>query len=55
VGRQEVDDIQESTSAKSSDYECEGHRPLSVIPGDGTEVRRWSTYEQGESRRGEGK
>jgi hypothetical protein len=27
---------------------------LSVIPGDNTEVRRWSTYEQGESRRGEG-
>jgi hypothetical protein len=45
----------ESTSGKSSDYECEGHRPLSVIPGDGTEVRRWSTYEQGESRREEGK
>jgi hypothetical protein len=26
---------------------------LGVIYGDGTEVRRWSTYEQGESRRGE--
>jgi hypothetical protein len=37
------------------DYEYEGRRPLSVIPGDGTGVRRWSTYEQGESRRGEGK
>jgi hypothetical protein len=55
VGRREVDDIQESTSAKSSDYECEGHRPLSVIPGDNIEVRRWSTYEQGESRGREGK
>jgi hypothetical protein len=55
VGRQEVDDIWESTSAKSSDYECEGYWSLSVISGDNTEVRRWSTYEQGESRRGEGK
>jgi hypothetical protein len=26
---------------------------LGVIHGDGTEVRRWSTYEQGENRRGE--
>jgi hypothetical protein len=26
-----------------------------VIPGDGTEVRRGNTYEQGESRRGEGR
>jgi hypothetical protein len=26
---------------------------LGVIPGDGTEVRRGSIYEQGESRRGE--
>jgi hypothetical protein len=40
VGRQEVDDIRESTSASSSDYECEGHWSLSVIPGDNTEVRR---------------
>jgi hypothetical protein len=40
VGSQEVDDIRESVSAKSLDYECKGHRPLSVIPGDGTEVRR---------------
>jgi hypothetical protein len=28
---------------------------LGVIPGDGTEVRRGNTYEQGESRRGEGR
>jgi hypothetical protein len=28
---------------------------LGIILGDGTEVRRWSTYEQGESRRGEGR
>jgi hypothetical protein len=34
----EVDDIQESTSAKSLDYECEGRRPLSVVLGDGTKV-----------------
>jgi hypothetical protein len=41
VGSQEVDDVRELTSAKSSsDYECKGPRPLSVIPGDGTEVRR---------------
>jgi hypothetical protein len=52
VGRWEVDDIQELTSAKLSDYECEGHQPLSVIPGDGTEVRGWSTYKQGKSRGG---
>jgi hypothetical protein len=26
---------------------------LGVIPGDGTEVRIWSTYEQRESRRGD--
>jgi hypothetical protein len=55
VRSREVDDIWESDSAKSSDYECKGCRSLSVIPGDNTEVRRWSTYEQGESRRGEGK
>jgi hypothetical protein len=55
VGRWEVNDVQESTSAKSLDYECEGCWPLSVIPGDGTKVKRWSTYEQGGSRRGEGK
>jgi hypothetical protein len=55
VGRWEVDNIRESTSAKLSGYECEGRWSLSVIPGDNTEVRRWSTYEHGESRRREGK
>jgi hypothetical protein len=55
VGRWEVDDIWESTSAKSSDYECKGCRPLSVIPGDNTEVRECSIHEQGESRGREGK
>jgi hypothetical protein len=34
----EVNDIQESTSEKSSDYECEGRWPLSVVLGDGTKV-----------------
>jgi hypothetical protein len=44
----------ELTSGMSSDCECEGRWPLSVVPRDGTEV--WgSTYEQGESRGGEGK
>jgi hypothetical protein len=48
VGTQEVDDFQESTSAKSSDYECEGRRPLMEV------VQRCggSTYEQGGSRGG---
>jgi hypothetical protein len=55
VGSWEVNDVWESTSAKLSDYECGGCQPLSVIPGDGTEVRRWSAYEQGKSRRREGK
>jgi hypothetical protein len=40
VGSREVDDIQESASARSSDYECESRWPFSVIPGDDTEVRR---------------
>jgi hypothetical protein len=40
VGSREVDDIWESTSAKLLDYECKGRQPLSVIPRDGTEVRR---------------
>jgi hypothetical protein len=42
VGTQEVDNIWESTSAKSSDYECEGRQPLSVVLGDGTKV--WWKY-----------
>jgi hypothetical protein len=32
----------ESTSGKSSDFEYESCRPLSVVPGDGTEV--WGVY-----------
>jgi hypothetical protein len=43
----------ESTSGKLSDCQAWKSSALGVIPGDGTEVRRWSTYEQGESRRGE--
>jgi hypothetical protein len=42
VERQEVDDIWESASAKSSDYECKGRQPLSVVLGDGTKV--WWKY-----------
>jgi hypothetical protein len=42
VGMREVNDIQELTSAKSLDYECEGHWPLSVVLGDGTKV--WQKY-----------
>jgi hypothetical protein len=41
-GTWDVNDIQESASAKSSDYECKGHQPLSVVLGDGTKV--WLKY-----------
>jgi hypothetical protein len=34
--------IRESASAKSLDYECEDRRPLSVVLGDGTKV--WWKY-----------
>jgi hypothetical protein len=34
--------IGESTSGKSSDFEYRSHWPLSVVPGDGTEV--WEKY-----------
>jgi hypothetical protein len=44
----------ESTSRKSSDHWV-WKSALGVIPGDGIEVRRGSTYEQGESRGGEGR
>jgi hypothetical protein len=46
-GEQKLLTSGESMSGKSS--------ALGVILGDGIEVRRWSTYEQGESRRGEGR
>jgi hypothetical protein len=32
----------ELISGKSSDFEYESRRPLSVVPGDGTEV--WGVY-----------
>jgi hypothetical protein len=43
----------ESTPRKSLDHGVWKSSALGVIPGDGTEVRRGNTYEQGESRRGE--
>jgi hypothetical protein len=43
----------ESTSRKSSDHQAWKSLALGVVPGDGTEVRMGSTYEQGERRRGE--
>jgi hypothetical protein len=42
VERQKVDDIWEPASAKSSDYECKGCWPLTVVLGDGTKV--WWKY-----------
>jgi hypothetical protein len=44
----------ESTSGKSSDRQAWKSSALGVVPGDGTELRRGNTYEQGESGRGEG-
>jgi hypothetical protein len=45
----------ESTSGKLLDRRAWKSSALGVIPGDGTEVRGGSIYEQGESRRGEGR
>jgi hypothetical protein len=42
----------ELTSRKSLDHWAWKSSALGVVPGDGTEVRRGNTYEQGESRRG---
>jgi hypothetical protein len=42
VERREVDDIRESAFTKSSDYECKGCWPFSVVLGDGTKV--WWKY-----------
>jgi hypothetical protein len=44
-----------STSSKSLDHQAGKSSALGVVPGDGTEVRRGNTYEQGESGRGEGR
>jgi hypothetical protein len=43
------------TSSTTGELTSEKSSALGVIPGDGTEVSRGSTYEQGESRRGEGR
>jgi hypothetical protein len=45
----------ESTSRKSSDRQAGKLSALDVVPGDGTEVKRGNTYEQGKSGRGEGR
>jgi hypothetical protein len=45
----------ESTSRKLSGHQVWEPSALGVISGDGTEVKWGSTYEQGESRRGEGR
>jgi hypothetical protein len=45
----------EPTSGKLLDYQAWKSLALGVVLGDGTEVRRWNTYAQGESGRGEGK
>jgi hypothetical protein len=45
----------ESTPRKSSDHRAGKSSALDVVPGDGTEVRRGNTYEQGKSGRGEGR
>jgi hypothetical protein len=47
--------IGELTSGKSLDHQVWKLSALGVVLGDGTEVRRANTYEQGESGRGEGK
>jgi hypothetical protein len=47
--------IGESTSGKSLDCQAWKSSALGVVSGDGTEVRRGNTYEQGESGRGEGR
>jgi hypothetical protein len=44
--------IGESTSGKLSDHQVWKSPALGVVLGDGTEVRRGNTYEQGESGRG---
>jgi hypothetical protein len=45
----------ESTSRKSLDRRAWKLLALGVVSGNGTEVRRGNTYEQGESGRGEGR
>jgi hypothetical protein len=45
----------ESTSGNLLDRQAWKLLALGVVLGDGTEVRRGNTYEQGESGRGEGR
>jgi hypothetical protein len=47
--------IGELTSGKLSGHQAWKLSALGMVLGDGTEVRRGSTYEQGESGRGEGR
>jgi hypothetical protein len=54
-GRGESTTSGELTSGKSSDCQAWKSSALGVVLGDGTEVRRENTYEQGGSGRGEGK
>jgi hypothetical protein len=49
-GGQKSSTSSELTSRKLSDCQAWKSSALGVVPGDGTEVRRGNTYEQGESR-----
>jgi hypothetical protein len=53
VGRGKSTTIGESTSGKSSDGRAWKSSTVGMVLGNGTEVRMGSTYEQGESSRGE--
>jgi hypothetical protein len=52
-GEQKLTISGELKPRKLSDHQVWKLSALGVIPGDGTEVRRGNTNEQGESRRGE--
>jgi hypothetical protein len=54
-GRGKSTTIGESTSGRSSGHRAWKSSALGMVLGDGTEVSRGSTYEQGESGRGEGR
>jgi hypothetical protein len=54
-GEQKSSTSSELTSRKLSDREAGKSLALDVVPGDGTEVKRGNTYEQGKSGRGEGR
>jgi hypothetical protein len=55
VGHGKSTTISESTSGKSSDDQAWKLLAIGMVLGNGTEVRMWNTYGQGESGRGEGK